>query len=124
MPNAPPFFGICRVCGDLTLFMTTSFNIFTISMESLTKSCYRIVRYLYMRSRVLFDMSQVMASPKTRSSALIQDVLLKEPITFVESTTKQTKCCVCNKGLEEGLSITARNTSLGIVFFCEIHYPL
>jgi hypothetical protein len=65
-----------------------------------------------------------MTWPKTRSSALIHDVFLKDHGTFVESTAKQTKCCVCNKGLEEGFSITAKNTFLGIVFFCEIHYPL
>ena len=65
-----------------------------------------------------------MVSQKTRNSALIQDVFLEEPKTFVESTVKQTSCCVCNKGLEQGFSITAKNTSLGIVFFCEIHYPL
>ena len=68
-------------------------------------------------------MSQVMASPKTRGSALIQDLFLSEPKTFVKSTAKQTKCCVCNKGLEEGFSITAKNTSLGTVFFCNVHYP-
>jgi len=82
---------------------------------------YGIVRYLYKRSGVLWNMSQVMAYSRF-SNALIQDVFLKESKTFVESTTKQTKCCICNKGLEEGFSVTAKNTSFGTVFFCEIHY--
>ncbi len=69
-------------------------------------------------------MSQILAIPKTKSSALIQDVLLKDQKIFVESTAKQATCCVCNKGLNDGFSITAKNTSLGIVFFCDRHYPL
>lgn len=101
MPNAPPFFGTLG-----------------------PNSNYRIVRYLYMRSEVIFDMSQIMVYPKTKSSTLMQDVFLQEPRTFVESSAKQAKCCVCNKGLEGGFSITAKNTSLGIVFFCDKHYPL
>ena len=69
-------------------------------------------------------MSQMMVYPKSKNSALIQDVFLQEPRSFVESSVKQTTCCVCNKGLEGGFSITAKNTSLGIVFFCDRHYPL
>ncbi len=82
---------------------------------------YGIVRYLYKRSGVLFYMSQLMAYRRS-SNILIQDIFLKEPKTFVNSITKQTNCCVCNKGLEEGFSVTAKNTSFGTVFFCEIHY--
>jgi len=99
MPNAPPFFGTLGSYFD-----------------------YGIVRYSYKRSNASCYMSQVMTSPRFLSNSLIQDVFLKESETFVESTTKQIKCCVCNKGLGEGFSVTAKNTSFGTAFFCEIHY--
>lgn len=65
-----------------------------------------------------------MVYPKTKKSALVQDIFLQESRIFLESTVKPANCCVCNKGLEGGFSITAKNTSLGIVFFCDRHYPL
>jgi hypothetical protein len=36
----------------------------------------------------------------------------------------EASCYVCGKGLEDGYSITAKNSSSGTMLFCDKHYSL
>ena len=65
-----------------------------------------------------------MVSPKTRSSALIQDVFFLEHHPPVRTSTNPASCYACGKGLEDGHSVTAKKSGSGIIFLCDVHYSL
>ncbi|KAF6242674.1 hypothetical protein C6988_05635 [Nitrosopumilus sp. b1] len=67
-------------------------------------------------------MSQILERPKN-SRLLIQDFLpFQKPL--VKSSATSISCYICGKGLEDGLSLTAKHTPMGSLFFCGSHYYL
>ena len=55
-------------------------------------------------------------------SSLYQDLVFQKRSFVLESSAKEATCYVCNKGLNEGYTITAKNTALGTLLFCDKHH--
>ncbi len=66
-------------------------------------------------------MNQIIASPKFRS-ALIQDILFSRKRPLMASSTNFAKCAVCDKGVDDGFSVTAKSLPKRTAFFCDVHY--
>jgi hypothetical protein len=49
---------------------------------------------------------------------------VKSSVTEVKSSVTEVECYVCGKGLQDGMSITAKTLFNGIVLFCDTHYLL
>lgn len=81
-----------------------------------------MVRYLYMRCGDLYVMSQVL-TPRTRmgDTLLFQDLYFTRKRTEVRSTVREAVCIICKRGLEEGVSITAKKVDGQMRFFCHYH---
>ena len=73
-----------------------------------------MVRYIY-----IFKVCNI-----TMQQLLIQDVYVKKiKSPRIRSSAETILCCVCKKGLKDGLQVTARTSSHGhCMFFCDIHY--
>ena len=85
-------------------------------------SYYGIVRYLYNRSGHNVIMNQIIASTKFRRSALIQDISFSRKRPLIISSTNLAKCAICDKGIEDGFSVTAKSLPKRTAFFCDVHY--
>ena len=55
-------------------------------------------------------------------SKIYQDLIFENRKFTLDTHAKEAKCYVCSKGLEEGYSITAKNTAFGTLLFCDKHY--
>ena len=64
-------------------------------------------------------MSQLVYSGK---SSLIQDFILKTEPVFLKTDADEMSCYVCKKGIEDGVSLTARNLNSKNVMLCEKHF--
>ena len=71
-----------------------------------------------MRSGVITSMSQVLATAK---SGLIRGFVVSQKKSFMASTASFAKCNVCDKGIEDGYSITAKSIQKRTFFFCDEH---
>lgn len=69
-------------------------------------------------------MSQVLVAKQKRSEYLVfQDLYFgQKPISVMTSVTEAV-CYVCKKGLNDGLSITAKTSGKKINLFCDMHFP-
>jgi hypothetical protein len=56
-------------------------------------------------------------------STMMQDLCFKK-IPEIKSSVTEVECYVCGKGLQDGMSITAKTLFNGIVLFCDTHYLL
>ncbi|MBM2818685.1 MAG: hypothetical protein HW410_367 [Nitrosarchaeum sp.] len=56
-------------------------------------------------------------------STMMQDLCFKK-IPEIKSSVTEVECYICGKGLHDGMSITAKTLSNGIVLFCDTHYLL
>jgi len=54
---------------------------------------------------------------------MMQDLCFKK-IPEIKSSVTEVECYVCGKGLQDGMSITAKTLFNGIVLFCDTHYLL
>jgi hypothetical protein len=54
-------------------------------------------------------------------STVMQDLYFKK-IPEIKSSVTEVECHVCGKGLQDGISITAKTLSSGIELFCDAHY--
>ncbi|MGB9124818.1 MAG: hypothetical protein WA833_05950 [Nitrosotalea sp.] len=43
--------------------------------------------------------------------------------TPTKTTTQEAICTVCQKGLEDGLSVTAKRIGMKLRLFCQYHIP-
>ena len=69
-------------------------------------------------------MSQMVVHKKNRSENLLfQDLYFKPKSAAVKSTVMEAICDICKKGLEDGLSVTAKTTGQKVRLFCEDHLP-
>jgi hypothetical protein len=67
-------------------------------------------------------MNQTLGS-KSKNSVLFQELVSPTPKSYVKTLATSAVCYACNKGLEEGTSITAKYTTIGTFLFCDKHYP-
>tara|TARA_B100000029_G_scaffold103165_1_gene93658 strand:+ start:46 stop:258 length:213 start_codon:yes stop_codon:yes gene_type:complete len=66
-----------------------------------------------------YDMSQLVYSGK---SSLIHDFVLEPKPVFFQTNAHEMTCYVCKKGLEDGISLTAKTLDFKNVLLCEKHF--
>ena len=70
-------------------------------------------------------MSQILApSPKRSEILLFQDLYFVKKGTPVKTAVQEALCSICEKGLEDGVSITAKTIRQKTKFFCQYHLPI
>ena len=69
-------------------------------------------------------MSQILIPEfgKTKS-LLFQDLYFVVKKTPVKTTVKEATCTICQKGLEDGVSVTAKRIGMKLRLFCQYHIP-
>lgn len=55
-------------------------------------------------------------------SRIYQDFVFSKRKIVVNTLANEARCYVCSKGLEDGFSVTAKNTPFGKLLFCDKHY--
>jgi hypothetical protein len=69
-------------------------------------------------------MSQVLAPRIDRNKAvLFQDLYFIKKPASVKSAVQEVACTICDKGLAEGISVTAKQIGQKMRFFCQYHLP-
>ena len=66
-------------------------------------------------------MSQMLAKPSSQKNGLIQDIYLIEEKSYLPSKASVASCYVCDKGLKDGHSLSAKIISGETVLLCNIH---
>lgn len=67
-------------------------------------------------------MSQILAQrPNGNEILLFQDLYFIKKTPMVKTGVKEVMCGVCEKGLEDGVSITAKTIRGKTGFFCQYH---
>lgn len=74
-----------------------------------------------MRSRRNITMSQILEKPRTQENALIQDIYPLEEKSYLSSNASIASCYVCDKGLKDGHSLTAKIIGHETVLLCNVH---
>ena len=74
-----------------------------------------------MRSDRTLYMSQILAKPRINKTELVQDHFIAERKSYLPSSACVASCYVCDKGLKEGYSLTAKIISGETVLLCNIH---
>ena len=75
-----------------------------------------------MLSGVINLMSQLLV--RKTGSRLYQDMIFPAKKSCLDTIVVEVSCYVCGKGLEDGYSITAKNSASGTMLFCDKHYSL
>jgi hypothetical protein len=57
-------------------------------------------------------------------SRIYQDLVFQRTKISVDTLAKEATCYVCSKGMDDGYSITAKNTAFGTLLFCDKHHTL
>ena len=83
---------------------------------------YGKVRYLYKRSELCIIMSQILETKFP--SRIYQDLVFQREEFSLDTLAKEARCYVCSKGMNDGYSITAKNTAFGTLLFCDKHYTV
>ena len=69
-------------------------------------------------------MSQILISNFDKSkSVLFQDLYFVTKKTPVKTTVLEASCAICQKGLEDGVSVTAKRVNTKLRLFCQYHLP-
>ena len=69
-------------------------------------------------------MSQILVPRQNRNEILLfQDLYFVRKEAPVKAGVKEAVCSICEKGLEEGLSVTAKTIRQKTRFFCQYHLP-
>jgi hypothetical protein len=69
-------------------------------------------------------MSQILVPRQNRNEILLfQDLYFVRKEVPVKTGVKEAVCSICEKGLEEGLSVTAKTIRQKTRFFCQYHLP-
>ena len=69
-------------------------------------------------------MSQLLISKqKSNEKLLFQDLYFVQKPVSVKSSVTEAVCDVCEKGLGDGLSVTAISTENKIRLYCNNHFP-
>ncbi len=57
-------------------------------------------------------------------SRIYQDLVFQRTEFAIDTLAKEARCYVCSKGMDDGYSITAKNTAFGTLLFCNKHYSI
>jgi len=77
-----------------------------------------------MRSGYSIHMSQMLVHKQKRSENLLfQDLYFIRKSPDVKSGVEEVVCDICKKGLEDGLSVTAKTIGQKTKLFCGSHFP-
>jgi hypothetical protein len=69
-------------------------------------------------------MSQVVIPRIDRTTiVLFHDLYFSKKKAQVRSTVMEAACSICEKSLDEGISVTAKKTGMKLRFFCQYHLP-
>jgi len=70
-------------------------------------------------------MSQILAPSQKRSEILLfQDLYFVKKGTALKTAVQEAVCSICEKGLEDGVSVTAKTIRQKTKFFCQYHLPV
>jgi hypothetical protein len=68
-------------------------------------------------------MSQVLVPEIERKILLFQDLYFAKKRAPAISTVREVTCTICEKGLDEGISVTAKKIGQRMRLFCQYHLP-
>ena len=69
-------------------------------------------------------MSQILVPNFDKSKSLLfQDLYFVKKKTPVKTTVQEASCIMCQKGLEDGVSVTAKRVNMKLRLFCQYHLP-
>jgi hypothetical protein len=69
-------------------------------------------------------MSQILIPEFAKTQSLLfQDLYFVVKKAPVRSTVKEAICTICQKGLEDGVSVTAKRIGMNLRLFCQYHIP-
>jgi hypothetical protein len=69
-------------------------------------------------------MSQILAPRQNGNEILLfQDLYFVKKTAPLKTAVKEAVCSICEKGLEDGVSITAKTIREKTRFFCQYHLP-
>ncbi|WP_101476885.1 hypothetical protein [Candidatus Nitrosotalea bavarica] len=69
-------------------------------------------------------MSQILIPEFGKATSLLfQDLYFVVKKTPVKTTTQEATCIICQKGLEDGVSVTAKRIGMKLRLFCQYHIP-
>jgi hypothetical protein len=69
-------------------------------------------------------MSQILIPELGKANSLLfQDLYFIAKKTPVKSTVREAICIMCQKGLEDGVSVTAKRIGMKMRLFCQYHIP-
>lgn len=68
-------------------------------------------------------MSQVVIPDFGTSKLLFQDLYFITKKALVKTVVKEASCTVCQNGLEDGVSVTAKRIGSKLRLFCQYHFP-
>jgi len=69
-------------------------------------------------------MSQILVPSVDKSQVLLfQDLYYERKKAPVQSAVKEAVCTICEKGLEDGVSVTAKKIGQKMRLFCQYHMP-
>jgi len=81
---------------------------------------YGIVRYIYNICDRNSAMSQIMIN-KPASKFLFSDLVFINEAPYLISEAPQVVCFICQKGIQDGYSLSARVIDKDALFFCDKH---
>ena len=74
---------------------------------------------------VLIYMSQILDPRQNRNEILLfQDLYYIKKGTPLKTAVKEAICSICEKGLEDGMTVTAKTIKQKTRFFCQYHLPV
>ncbi|MDE1769320.1 MAG: hypothetical protein KGI28_02035 [Thaumarchaeota archaeon] len=69
-------------------------------------------------------MSQILIPNFDKSKSLLfQDLYFVKKKTLVKTTVQEASCTICQKSLEDGVSVTAKRVNMKLRLFCQYHLP-
>jgi len=69
-------------------------------------------------------MSQILVPNFDKSKSLLfQDLYFVRKKTHVKTAVLEASCTICQKSLEDGVSVTAKRVNSKLRLFCQYHLP-
>ena len=68
-------------------------------------------------------MSQILAPAVDANKVLLHDLYFIKKRAPIQSTVTEATCTICDKGLGEGVSVTAKKIGQKMRLFCQYHLP-
>ena len=77
-----------------------------------------------MRLTLFNGMSLILVPRVDKSQVLLfQDLYYEKKKTLIQSIVKEAVCTICEKGLEDGVCVTAKKIVQKMRLFCQYHMP-